>query len=200
MSIRVLVADDMLIAREGLKKILETDVEIEVVGEVSTAQSLKRKILELDPDILLVDLMWYGDLTAGVAAIQQIKEVSPQTKIIAISNYLNLIPEARNAGAEVAIEKGFSMSELIDTIKEIYALESFPSPTQRDSIINVLTDREKEVLSFLAEGLTAREVARRIGVTESTVKNHVAHILGKLDARNTTEAVVLAYKSGILKY
>jgi DNA-binding NarL/FixJ family response regulator len=101
-KIRVLLADDTLIAREGWKSILKTVDDIEVIGESTTAHETPKMVRNLQPDVLLMDLMWFDDETAGASAIAKIKQASPQTKIIAITAYRNLISGARSAGAEAA--------------------------------------------------------------------------------------------------
>ena len=197
--IGVLTADDTLIAREGWKKILETVDDIEVIGEATSAQGTPIEVLEAQPDVLLMDLKWYEDETAGAAAIAEIKRESPQTKVVAITAYPNLISEARRAGAEAALPKGFSKSELVNTIRVVYELESFPPPASEIGPAEELSEREKQVLSLIAQGLTDKGIASRLTIAESTAKNHVANILGKLDAANRTQAVAIGFQIGILK-
>jgi DNA-binding NarL/FixJ family response regulator len=197
--IKILLADDTLIAREGWKKILETVDDIEVIGEATTAQETPIKVKELRPDILLTDLKWFEDETAGVAAIAQIRRESPQTKVVAITAYPHLIAGARRTGAEAALPKGFSKSELVATIRAVYKLESIPLRTPGVQICNGLSDRETEMLTLMAQGLTDKEIASRLTIAESTAKNHVANILRKLDAANRTQAVAIGFQKGILK-
>lgn len=123
--IRVLLADDTLIAREGWKKILETEEGIEVIGEAITAQEVPQKVRELQPDVLLMDLKWFEDESAGAAAIAKVNQVSHQTKVVAITVYPHLIADARKVGCEAALPKGFSKVELVGTIRAVSNLDGF---------------------------------------------------------------------------
>ena len=196
--IRVVIADDTLIAREGWKKILETVEAIEVIGEATTAHETPGMIRRLQPDVLLMDLKWLEDESAGISAIAQIKRESPLTKIVVITAYVNLIADARRAGAEAALPKGFSKSELVDTIRAVHELEDFPSPVTRSEAAGELSDREMEVLTLLAQGLTDKAIASDLHIAESTAKNHVASILNKLNAANRTEAVAIGFQKRML--
>jgi len=198
-TIRVLIADDTLIAREGWKTILETVEDIKVIGEATTAHETPKRVREFQPDVLLMDLKWFDDESAGAAAIAQIKRESPQTRIVAITAYPHLTADARRAGAEAALPKGFSKLELVDMIRAVHELESFPSPAAPVQVADELSDREREVLILLARGLTDKEIASELFIAESTAKNHVANILGKLDAANRTQAVAIGFQRGILK-
>jgi DNA-binding NarL/FixJ family response regulator len=120
MKIKVLLADDTLIAREGWKKILEPLEDVEIVGEATAAQETLAKVKDFQPDVVLMDLMWFEDETAGAAAIARIKQESPQTRVIAITAYRRLIAGARRAGAEAALPKGFSKSELVGHLLRAY--------------------------------------------------------------------------------
>lgn len=197
-TIRVVIADDTLIAREGWKRILETVGDIEVVGEAITAQETPKKVRELQPDVLLMDLKWFDDKSAGAAAIARIKRESSQTKVVAVTAYPELIAEARRVGAEAALRKGFSKTELVDTIRAVHELESFPPPAAGVEVADELSDREREVLTLMAQGLTDKEIASKLTIAESTAKNHVANILSKLDAANRTQAVAIGFQQGIL--
>ena len=196
-KIKVFVADDMLIVREGLKIILETADDIEVAGEAVTAIGIKKKVLEAQPDVLLMDLLWFGDAVAGWAAIKDIKAAAPQVKIIAITVYDNLIREARMAGADAAILKTFTREELLSAIRGV-ATEPVSPPDREFPELGTLTLREMEVLQQVAKGLRDKEIARLLNIAPATVKNHVKSILGKLGANNRTQAVDIARGSGLI--
>ena len=198
-KIRVVVADDTLIAREGWKRILELDAGLEVVGEIARAQEAGRIVRELEPDVVLMDLLWFGDETAGATAISQMKKERPSTKIVAISAYAPLIPPARTAGAEAFLPKGFSREELVGMIREVVRLGDFEPITPDHPVRDSISEREREVLIAMASGRTDRDIAKLLVISEATVKNHVRNIIAKLDATNRAHAVAIAYEMGVLK-
>jgi DNA-binding NarL/FixJ family response regulator len=196
-AIRVLLADDTLIAREGWRTILETDDEMDVVGEAVSAQETLRKVRELKPDVVLMDLKWNFDTTAGWTAIREIKRSHPEVKVIAITAYENLIGDARRAGADAALMKTFSRKQLLDLIRELISRrERFPPAKPRSTPIDRLTEREKDVLSLLVDGYPDKQIAEALMIAESTAKNHVSSILSKLGANNRTHAAKIARDSG----
>jgi DNA-binding NarL/FixJ family response regulator len=198
-KIKVIVADDTLIAREGWKKILETANDIEVVGEAKTAIETKRKVKELDPDILLMDLKWFGDETAGWTAIREIKQ-EYKVKIIAVTAFENLIRDARLAGADSALLKTFTREELLDEIREQASRpDDSPSILMSTPLNEIITERELQVLRLLADGHRDKEIAEILTIAPATSKNHVKSILEKLNAKNRTQAVSLARQMGLLK-
>jgi DNA-binding NarL/FixJ family response regulator len=119
--------------------------------------------------------------------------------VIAITAYHHLVANARKVGADGALPKGFSKSELVDTIRAVCELRDFSLNVNETESSNELSDREKEILNLMAEGLTDKEIANRLNIAESTAKNHVSNILVKLDAINRTHAVSIGYQKGILK-
>jgi DNA-binding NarL/FixJ family response regulator len=198
-KIKILLADDTLIAREGWKRILETASDIEIVGEAKSAAETKRKVRELQPDVLLMDLLWFGDESAGWAAIREIKE-EYRVKIIAVTAYDNLIRDARLAGADSALLKTFTREELLDEIREQASREeSEPVLLKPLSRTEPLTERELQVLHLLGEGNRDKEIAKLLGIAPTTAKNHVKSILEKLGAKNRTQAVSLGREMGILR-
>lgn len=199
-KIRVFLADDKLLSREGLNRILETAEYIEIVGEASDPLETIRKVIELKPDILLMDLLWHGDQTAGWSAIKEIKLEVPSVKVIAITAYENLIRDARRAGADAALTKTFGYDELFNMINELASRkESFSLPLSDAPIVfEELTSRELEVLKLMAQGHSNVEIGKSLNIAESTTKNHVKKILSKLGANNRTHAVSLAREQGLL--
>lgn len=117
-KIKILLADDILIAREGWKYILETDDLVEVVGECDAAYKIFAKIQETNPDILLMNLKWFGDVSAGTT-VREIKKSFTNVRIIAITAYENLISDARLAGADVVLLKTFTREKLLTIIREL---------------------------------------------------------------------------------
>jgi DNA-binding NarL/FixJ family response regulator len=204
--IRVLIADDTLIAREGLKSILVGVRGIEVVGEASSAQEAVQLAQERRPDIVLMDLLWHGDDTAGAEATRQISRTVPETKVLLVTVYPQLIAKAREAGATAALEKGFSKDDLINLIRHVHRTQQFTVARFGEDVANTiglppqesLTPREEEVLQLLVEGKAVREIALVLGIAPSTVKNHVQSIYGKLQVSNRAEAVRKAMRAGIV--
>src|SRR3990170_1563135 len=117
--ITVLIADDTEVARDGLRAMLRTADHIQVVGETDSIFSVSRLIQELSPDVLLLDLKWYSDRSVGWIKIREVKEIDPEIKIIAITAYEELIPDARKAGADEVLTKNFRREELLDLIKSV---------------------------------------------------------------------------------
>lgn len=195
--ITVLLADDSVIAREGWKAILKTAGDIQVIGEAESAQETVRRVLEQAPDVVLMDLRWLGDPTAGWSAIKEIKTARPEVKVIAVTAYEDLIPDARRAGADAALLKTFTRDQLLRLIRELATRErSFPVPEPGHSLLDTLTPREREVLKLLADGCTDGEIARKLTIAESTVKNHVSSILSKLGVKNRTQAAKVVHQMG----
>ncbi len=198
-EIRVLLADDTLIAREGWKRILETDDAMQVVGEATSAQETPRKVQELDPDVLLIDLKWYGDPTAGWSAIKEIKKANTRVKVIATTAYEELIPDARRAGADAALSKTFTREGLLGLIRELAARqEGFPTLEPQPTLLNILTPRECEVLRLLAEGRTDREIAEALTIAQSTARGHVRSVFSKLGVTNRIQAAKAARDFGFI--
>ncbi len=199
-KIKVLLADDTLIAREGWKRILETAGDMEVVGEAKTASETERRVRELKPDILLMDLQWFGDDSAGWMAINEIKK-KHKLRIIAVTAYENLIRDARRVGADSALLKTFTREELLNEIREQYArplkkFESSPLLEMRNG--EILSKREMQVIQLLRDGHSDKEIAKLLGIALATAKNHVKKIIEKLEAKNRTHAVSIAREIGIL--
>jgi DNA-binding NarL/FixJ family response regulator len=191
-KITVVLADDTLIAREGWKRVLETSEEIKVIGEAITASQATKIAIELKPQVMLMDLKWFGDDTAGWMAIKEIKKDSPEVKIVAVTAYENLIRDARLAGADSAMLKTFTRQELLDEILEQASRpETSIAPVFTVSRKN-LTNRELEVLKLMADGHRDKEIAAVLKIAPTTAKNHVKSILEKLGAKNRTQAVSLA--------
>ncbi len=200
-KIRVFLADDTLIAREGWKKILETANYIEVVGESETASMTVEKVNELKPDVLLMDLLWFGDDVAGSQAIREIKQKhGVNIRVIAITAYDKLIPDARRAGADSVLEKTFTREQLLNEIQIQANRSSEKSGTPISfSSQELLTDREEQVLQLMEGGHSDKEIANLLGIAHTTAKNHVKKIREKLNAKNRTQAVNIAREKGLLK-
>lgn len=194
--ITVFLADDMLIAREGWKRILEGAKDIAIIGEAITASEAPRLVNESMPDILLMDLKWFGDESAGWDAIKRIKKSNKKTKVIAVTAYENLIKDARANGADAILTKNFTREELTSLIRELAKIET-PALPPRDTLpVEELTPREVEVLRLAANGLRDKQIAETLTVSPATVKNHMKSIRAKLGAANRTEAAKVAREKG----
>lgn len=200
-KVRVMIADDTDIAREGLARILAAETDMEIVWEGATIHETIRKAHELRPDVLILDLMWFKDETAGTNAIKRLAQEVPETKVIAMTVYPHLIEQAINAGAVAAINKeAVSKGQLVEEIRGVHALPPSPSVVTPSATppVEELTKRELQVLALLAEGKMDREIAAELTIAESTAKNHVSHILGKLSVPNRARAVAVGYELGLI--
>ena len=200
--ISVLIADDTSVAREGLRAMLETGEDIQVVGETDSVFSILRLVQELSPDILIIDLKWYGDESAGWIKIREVKKESPEIKIIGQTAYESLIVEARKAGADEVVTKQIRRNELLDLIRNVFARKIF---TQSEDFnihtkANHLSPRELEVINLMAKGLSDKEISGALNIKSITAKNHVKNIMQKLGATNRTQAVAKAQEAKLLSH
>jgi DNA-binding NarL/FixJ family response regulator len=184
--VRILIADDTIIARKGFTEILQDEKDFKIVGFAESAQETPRLVLELSPDIVIMDLVWWGDETAGWTAIRELKKRFPELKVIAITGYgEKLIKEARNVGADFALTKNFHDHELINAIRELHLSRidfSAEHPT-------LLSEREQEVLLLIANGETDKRIAVQMMISENTVKSHIKSIFKKLGVDSRIKAI-----------
>lgn len=205
--IRILVADDHPMLREGLVAVLATQPDFEVVGEAGDGAEVARLARSLRPDVILLDLEMPG--TDGVAALRTLQEEDSETRAVVFTAYDNdeRVLGALRAGARGYLLKGAAREEIFSAIRAVHEGGSLlqPSVTGRllrrfeERGVDGLTARELEVLGLLARGLTNREIAGRLYVTERTIKFHVGSILQKLGATNRTEAVTVAAQRGLVQ-
>lgn len=205
-QIKILVADDHPMLREGLVAVLATQPDFEVVGEASDGAETVRLASSLEPDVILLDLEMPG--TDGVAALRELRAAGLAASALVFTAYDTdeRILGALRAGAQGYLLKGASRDEIFSAIRTVAAGGSLlePAVTARllqniDGAANDLTPRELEVLTLLADGLPNREIAGKLFVTERTVKFHVGSILSKLDAANRTEAARIAARRGLVE-
>ncbi len=204
--IRILLADDHPIVRDGLRAVLSTQPDFQVVGEAETGTQTLQQVAALTPDILLLDLeMPQGD---GVETLRVLAQRSAAVRVIIFTAFDtdDRIVEAVRAGAKGYLLKGAPRAELFHAIRVVHGGGSLLQPVIASKLINrlnqpmpeSLTGREQEVLGLIAQGLPNKEIAERLIITERTVKFHVSAIMGKLGATNRTEAVALARQRDLL--
>ena len=204
-AIRILLADDHPVVRDGLAAVLATQTDLRVVGEAGTGPDAVARALELRPDVLLLDLEMPG--LDGVEVIRRVREEAPAIRIVVFTAFDRdeQIVRAIRAGAEGYLLKGTPREEVFRAIRVVHAGGSLIEPMAASKLLRELrgdreplTPREGEVLRLVAEGLSNREIARRLFVSERTAKFHVGSLLAKLGAANRTQAVALARERGVL--
>jgi DNA-binding NarL/FixJ family response regulator len=207
--IRILVADDHPMLREGLVAVLGTQPDFEVVGEASDGSETVRLAAMLEPDVILLDLEMPG--VDGVAALERLRDAGSTSRAIVFTAYDTdqRILGALRAGARGYLLKGASRTEIFEAIRTVHAGGSLLEPGVTTRLLDQLrenrelreplTPRELEVLVLISEGLHNSEIAERLFVTERTVKFHVSSILAKLGADNRTEAVAVAARRGLIQ-
>lgn len=202
---RVLIVDDHLMVREGLKSLLSTDSDLEVVGEAANGAEAVELVSLTEPDVVLMDLMM--PVMDGAEATARITESFPSVRVIALTSFADgeLVEETLEAGAISFLLKDSRPEALTRAIRDAQdgrgtidagAMRSVMHRRQ-DDVGRDLTPREREVLSLLADGLSNGEIAARLTLAVGTVRLHVSSILAKLDAPNRTSAAIIALKHGL---
>ena len=207
--IRVMLVDDHQMVRNGLKTFLLVHDDLELVGEASNGEQALTTFERVDPDVILMDVKM--PRMDGVEATQALLKRDPDVRIIALTSFKDedLIRKALEAGAMGYLLKDVGVDELAEAIRAAYRGEPTLAPeaawvlfkaTRRGPELgDDLTEREREVLALLVEGLTNPEIADRLYISDSTVKTHVSNILSKLGVSTRTEAASLALQRGLLK-
>ena len=211
-KVRLLIADDHEIVRKGLRVLLETSTEVEVVGEAANGKEALSKAAQYRPDLILLDLVMPGK--DGLEVIKEIKNNFPLVKILVLTSYSEeeKLAQALKEGALGYLLKDSSPEELLEAIKEVSQGKTHLSPELAFRVVRLmtgritplsnsefLTKRELEVLNLLAQGLSDREIAQRLFISPRTVGTHVSNILTKLGVKNRTQAVLLAQEKGLVK-
>ena len=208
MPIRILIADDHSVVRQGLRMFLSLDPELEVIGEAENGEEAVARARALSPDVVLMDMLM--PVMDGVTATTQIRSEMPDTEVIALTSVLDdgTVVGAVRAGAIGYLLKDTEADELCRAIKAAAAgqVQLSPDAATRlmrevrtpDEPAQALTDREGDVLRLLAQGKANKEIAAELTIGEKTVKTHVSNILLKLDVRSRTQAALYAAQHGLV--
>ena len=214
MSIKVLIADDHTIFREGMRSLLQKELNIKIVGEANNGREAVKLTLELKPDIVVMDITM-PDLN-GMEATRKIKKVIPQIKIICLSMHSDrrYVVDMFRAGASGYLIKSCAYKELTDAINIVAANQTYISPqiahivvdesisrqktTKKKAIKSTLTPREREILQLIAEGKNTKYIAHHLHRSTKTVETHRRNIMRKLKVKSVAELTKYAINEGII--
>lgn len=209
--IRVVIADDHTIVREGLRALLSAEEDMQVVGEASDGADALQEVLRTKPDVVVMDLGM--PRLNGVEATQQIRNHQPDTQVVVLSMHSGeeFVRPAIRAGAAGYLVKGSGLSDLVAAIRAVRRGEAFFSPSVAKLVLDrsallaesprpdELTNREREVLQLIAEGNSSADVARILTLSVKTVESHRSHIMDKLGVRNVAGLVRHAVRLGLVR-
>ncbi|MFJ9594898.1 response regulator [Streptomyces virginiae] len=215
--IKVMIADDQMMVRQGFTVLLNAQPDIEVVGQAVDGADAVAKVAELAPDVVLMDIRMPG--MGGIEAtsvITRVPDAAVKVLVLTTFDLDEYVYEALRAGASGFLLKDASADQLAEAVRVVAAGEALLSPNITKRLItefsrmgaprapsrariDVLTERETEVLSLIAQGLSNAEISEHLVLAEQTVKTHVSRILVKLGLRDRTQAAVFAYESGLIR-
>ena len=211
--IRILVVDDHGIVREGLKMVLGLEADFQVVGEAASGREAVAQATRLRPDVVLMDVLM--DEVSGIDACRDIKSALPETRVLMLTSHdaAQAVEASVLAGASGYLLKNGGRDDLLRGIRAVARGESLLSPSitaqvldrfadlsrkERERENDILSEREKEVLVLVARGLTNRQIAAELVISENTVRNHLSHILDKLDLSRRSQVAAYAVQRGFL--
>jgi len=214
-TIRVLIVDDHSLVRQGLGQILSMEEDLQVVGEARDGEECVQKVMELQPDVTLLDINMPN--MNGIRALRKLKDMDQTTKVIILTFHeeIEYLFETFNLGANGYIVKDAESQVLIRGIREVYNGVSYVYPAMVEGDANQfhliremeeegqetgkgqLTKREYEILTLIADGLNNKEIANTLFISEKTVKNHVSNIFKKINVSDRTQAAIFAYRNKI---
>ncbi|MEV6868615.1 response regulator transcription factor [Streptosporangium subroseum] len=218
--ITVLLVDDHAVVRYGLRLILESHPDIQVVGQAADGREAIARTRELRPDVILMDI--HMPELDGVAAIEQIMAASPEARVLALSTFDldEYVVGALRAGASGFLPKEVSPEELVEGVRVVHRGDSIVAPRLLTRLIGTfvrpspgeggvasasvalssrgLSEREREVLTLIAKGHSNADIAEALGVAVSTVKNHVTNLFTKVGVHDRAQAVIVAYEAGLV--
>ncbi len=212
-QISVMIVDDHEVVRKGIRAYLESTSEFKVVGEASSGQEAIRRVVDLVPDVVLMDLIMPG--MDGIQATRQIKKISPRSQIVVLTSFhedSHIFPALR-AGAISYILKDVKMEDLADALHRAARREVTFHPlvaerllrsvrhedAAEDLLYAELTERELEILKLIANAQSNSQIAEQLVISEYTVKGHVSNILSKLHLEDRTQAAVYAWQKGLMR-
>jgi len=212
-SIGVLICDDHPLFRQGLRRLLDTVSELRVVGEVERADEVAAAVRTARPDVVVLDLELPGG--SGITALEALRTEAPEVKVLMLSGFSDptRVRAALRAGATGYVLKNAPPQEIIDSIRRVAAGRSVLAPVVAEAVaatlrdepeeervrrrLGSLSERELEVLRLAAQGESNADIGKRLFISEGTVKNHMTHILRKLEVEDRTQAAILAVKHGM---
>jgi DNA-binding NarL/FixJ family response regulator len=214
--IKILIVDDHAVVRSGLRTILETEPEFEVVGEAGDGHAALELAQELLPDVVLMDINM-GDWD-GVTATRRVRNYVPSARVIVLTNYDedDLVFSSIRAGASGYLLKEVTATQLTNSIRTVAdgfsliypsvarrVLDEFGQPRTKTAsetdVYSDLTPREREVLRLIASGRSNKEIAAQLGISERTVKTHISNIFSKLELTDRTQAALFVHNRGMLE-
>lgn len=210
--IRILIADDHSLFRQGLRSLLEAEEDLRVIGEAANGREALRGALETHPDVVLMDIQMPG--LDGVEATKEILKEFPEAKVVMLTMYRQdaYVFEAVKAGARGYLLKDVDAETLVDAVRRVNEGEVLLDAELAEQIIHDfrakrdvlpkahhadLTDREVQILRLLAQGATNQEIADELGISEKTVRNRLSEIFSKLHLNNRTQAALYAIREGL---